>query len=89
MNSAINVNLKNDKQSPMSSKPIHSEKMQAPVDFAIKRSAKTYVSCGLLTKGNTCYIMLLLSVSALWSSCGQISLSVTTLCLHLHLLSLE
>ena len=31
--------------------------MQAPVDFPInKRSAKTYVNCGLLNKGNTCYI---------------------------------
>ena len=46
MDPAINVNLKNDKQSAMSSKPIHSEKVQAPVDFAIsKRSAKTYVNC--------------------------------------------
>ena len=41
----------------MSYKPIHSEKVQAPVDFAInKRSAKTYVNCGLLNKGNTSYI---------------------------------
>ena len=57
MDPAINVNLKNDKQSPLSSKPILSKKVQAPVDFAInKRSAKTYVNCGLLNKGNTCYI---------------------------------
>ena len=57
MDPAINVNFTNDKQSPMSSKPIHSEKVQEPVDFAInKRSAKTGVNCGLLNKGNTCYV---------------------------------
>ena len=57
MDSAINVYLKNDKQNLMSSKPIHSEKAQPPVDFAInKRSVKTYVNCGLLNKGNTCYV---------------------------------
>ena len=56
MDPVINANLKNDKQSPMS-KPIHSEKMPPPVDFAIdKQSAKTYVNCGLLSKENTCYI---------------------------------
>ena len=37
MDPAINVNLENDKQSPMSSKPINSEKVQAPVDFAINK----------------------------------------------------
>ena len=73
MDLAINVNLKNDKQSPMSSKPIHSEKLQAPVDFAInKRSAKTYVNCGLLNKGNTCYInaslQCLSTMEQLWSN---------------------
>ena len=47
----INVNLKNYKRSPLSSKPIHSEKVQAPVDFANnKPSAKPYVSCQLLHK---------------------------------------
>ena len=57
MDPAVNVNLKNDEQSPMSSKPIHPKKVEAPVDFVInKRSAKTYVNCGLLNKGNTCYI---------------------------------
>ena len=35
MGPAINVNLKNNKQSPMLSKPIHLEK--APVDFAINK----------------------------------------------------
>ena len=49
MDPVINVNLKNDEQSLMSSKPIHSEKVQAPVDFAINKR-------GLLNKGNTCYI---------------------------------
>ena len=57
MDPDITVNLKNDKQSPMSSKTIHSEKGQAPVDFAInKRSTKTYVNSGLLNKGSNCYI---------------------------------
>ena len=37
MDPAINVSLKNDTQSPMSSKPIHSEKVEAPVDFAINK----------------------------------------------------
>ena len=73
MDPAINVNLKNDKQNPMSSKPIHSEKTQAPVDFAInKRSAKTYVNCGLLNKGNTCYVnaslQCLSTMEQLWSN---------------------
>ena len=73
MDPAINVNLKNDKQNPMSSKPIHSEKTQAPVDFAInKRSAKTYVNCGLLSKGNTCYVnaslQCLSAMEQLWSN---------------------
>ena len=87
MDPAINVNLKNDTQSPMSFKPIHSQKVQAPVDFAInKRSAKTYVNCGLLNKGSTCYVNT--SLQCL-SSYGQISVSVMTLCLHLHLLLLE
>ena len=36
MDPAINVNLENDKQSPMSSKPINPE-VQAPVDFAINK----------------------------------------------------
>ena len=41
----------------MSSKPIHSEKVQPPVDFAIdKRSVQADVNCGLLNKGNTCYV---------------------------------
>ena len=35
--SAINVNLKNGKETSVSSKPIHSEKVQAPVDFAIDK----------------------------------------------------
>ena len=57
MDPTISVNLKNEKQSLMSPKPIFSEKVQAPVDFSInKRSAKLYVNCGLLNKGNTCYI---------------------------------
>ena len=73
MDLAFNVNLKNDKQSPMSSKPIHLEKMHAPVDFAInERSAKTYVNCGLLNKGNTCYINASLqcfsTMEQLWSN---------------------
>ena len=55
MNPAINVNLKNDKQSPMSSKPIHSEKVQAPVHFAInKQSAKT---CQLWTVEQGKYLL--------------------------------
>ena len=37
--------------------PIDSEKVQAPVDFAInKSSAEPYVNCGLFNKRNTCYI---------------------------------
>ena len=73
MDPAINVNLKNDKQNPMSSKPIHSEKAQPPVDFAINnRSAKTYVNCGLLNKGNTCYVnaslQCLSTMEQLWSN---------------------
>ena len=57
MDPVINVDLKNDRQSLMSPKSIHSEKAQAPVDFPInKRSAKPYVICGLLNKGNTCYM---------------------------------
>ena len=37
----INANLKNDKQSLMSPKAIHSDKVRTPVDFAInKQSAK-------------------------------------------------
>ena len=87
----INVNLKNYKQSVKSPKPIHSEKVQVPVDFAIsKPSAKSYLNCGLLHKGNTCYInMLPFSVSVPSSSYGQISLSVTIRCLHLHHLLLN
>ena len=55
MDPAINVNLKNDKQSPMSSKPIHSEKVQAPVHFAInKQSAKT---CQLWTVEQGKYLL--------------------------------
>ena len=47
--------------------------MQALVDFAInKRSAKTYVNCGLLNKGNTCYInaslQFLSTIEQLWSN---------------------
>ena len=73
MDAAINVNLKNDKQSLLSSKPIHSEKEQAPVAFATnKRSAQTYVKCGLLNKGNTCYInaslQCLSTMEQLWSN---------------------
>ena len=57
----------------MSSKPIHSKKVQVPVDFAIKKwSAKTYVNCGLLNKGNTCYInaslQCLSTMEQLWSN---------------------
>ena len=57
----------------MSSKPIQSEKVQALVDFAInKRSAKTYVNCGLLNKGNTCYVnaslQCLSTMEQLWSN---------------------
>ena len=37
MDPTINVDLKNDKQSLMSSKPVHSKKVQAPVDFAINK----------------------------------------------------
>ena len=37
MDPAINVKLENNKQSPMSSKPIHSKKVQVPVDFAINK----------------------------------------------------
>ena len=70
---AINVKLKNDKQSCMSSKPILSEKVHAPVHFTInKQSAKTYVNCGLLNKGNTCSInaslQCLSTMEQLWSS---------------------
>ena len=73
MDPAINVNLKNDRQSPMSSKPTHSEKVQPPVDFTYnKRSAKTYVNCGLLNKGNTYYInsslQCLSTMEQLWSN---------------------
>ena len=47
--------------------------MQAPVDFAInKRSAKTYVNCGLLNKKSTCYInaslQCLSTMDWLWSN---------------------
>ena len=67
------IDLKNDKQSLMSPKPIHSEKVQAPVDFAInKRSAKPYVNCGMLKKGSTCYInaslQCLSTMEQLWSN---------------------
>ena len=63
MDPVINANLKNDKQSPMS-KPIHSEKMPPPVDFAIdKQSAKTYVNCGLLSKESSSLLQLAVSNS--------------------------